>query len=131
MWPAERTLVYWLGILGGEGAEFERAALFATVGLLIVFFSKIGSLDPVGAQARLRCGVAAGDPVYRFFAGDRGDGARGSERAVYPAEGHPGRMRAERAGDGVGARVDTGAGALDAGSGWERGVMLGSGGDAG
>lgn len=39
------TLVYWLGILGGEGAEFERAALFATVGLLIAFFSKIGSVE--------------------------------------------------------------------------------------
>jgi hypothetical protein len=33
-------LVYWLGILGGDGAEFERAVLFAVIGMVISFFSK-------------------------------------------------------------------------------------------
>lgn len=33
-------LVYWLGILGGDGAEFERAVLFAVVGMIISVFSK-------------------------------------------------------------------------------------------
>ncbi|MEO5968731.1 MAG: FUSC family protein [Bdellovibrionia bacterium] len=37
-------LVYWLGILGGDGAELERATLFLVVGLIAAFFSKTISL---------------------------------------------------------------------------------------
>ncbi len=32
--------VYWLGILGGDGAEFERAVLFAVIGMIISSSSK-------------------------------------------------------------------------------------------
>lgn len=32
-------LVYWLGILGGNGAELERGVLFSVVGLVIIYFS--------------------------------------------------------------------------------------------
>ncbi len=38
-------LVYWLGILGGDGAELERAILFLVIGLIVAFFSKTISLS--------------------------------------------------------------------------------------
>ena len=35
------ALVYWLGLLGGEGAELERSALYATIGVVIAHSSPL------------------------------------------------------------------------------------------
>lgn len=33
------ALVYWIGILGGDGAELERGVLFSVIGIVLVYFS--------------------------------------------------------------------------------------------
>lgn len=45
LYPSLATLIYWIGLLGGEGAEFERALLFLTLSIVIAFFTKVAPLE--------------------------------------------------------------------------------------
>ncbi|HVJ64844.1 MAG TPA: FUSC family protein [Bdellovibrionota bacterium] len=44
------VLVYWIGLMGGEGAELERAILFATIEMIVTYYSpsfSVSRLPPI------------------------------------------------------------------------------------
>ena len=65
------TLVYWLGILGGDGDELERGVLFSVIAMIIVFFSssiESSSLLPIFLYCLLSflC-ILLGIPILDFI----------------------------------------------------------------
>jgi hypothetical protein len=50
-------IVYWIGILGGDGAELERGVLFAVIGMVLIYTSPLLPLNYVPAVL-FYCGIS-------------------------------------------------------------------------